>query len=218
MARTRKFISHPVNDKIKKFPQAVQDLIKKGKEHKFVTQQEILKAVPNVETDLDMLDELYTLFFDLGIEVIDVKDALIWKAKQEEGVVEDDLLLDDDLVLEEIEVVKPVKPKGKKKGAGKDMDIKEVSNDSIRMYLCEIGKVDLLTAKEEAELARKIAKGDQKAKQQLAEANLRLVVSIAKKYIGRGLSFLDLIQEGNIGLFRAVEKFCEIVIEIHFSL
>ena len=207
MARTRKFISHPVNDKIKKFPQAVQDLIKKGKEHKFVTQQEILKAVPNVETDLDMLDELYTLFFDLGIEVIDVKDALIWKAKQEEGVVGDDLLLDDDLVLEEIEVVKPVKPKGKKKGAGKDMDIKEVSNDSIRMYLCEIGKVDLLTAKEEAELARKIAKGDQKAKQQLAEANLRLVVSIAKKYIGRGLSFLDLIQEGNIGLFRAVEKF-----------
>ena len=75
------------------------------------------------------------------------------------------------------------------------------------MYLCEIGKVDLLTAKEEAELARKIAKGDQSAKAKLAEANLRLVVSIAKKYIGRGLSFLDLIQEGNIGLFRAVEKF-----------
>ena len=75
------------------------------------------------------------------------------------------------------------------------------------MYLCEIGKVDLLTAKEEAELARRIARGDQTAKKQLAEANLRLVVSIAKKYIGRGLSFLDLIQEGNIGLFRAVEKF-----------
>jgi RNA polymerase primary sigma factor len=75
------------------------------------------------------------------------------------------------------------------------------------MYLCEIGKVPLLTAKEEIELAQAIRRGDQKAKQNLAEANLRLVVSIAKKYIGRGLSFLDLIQEGNIGLFRAVEKF-----------
>jgi RNA polymerase primary sigma factor len=89
----------------------------------------------------------------------------------------------------------------------KEVELREIANDSIRLYLCEIGKVSLLTAKEEIDLARAIGRGDQTAKQKLAEANLRLVVSIAKKYIGRGLSFLDLIQEGTIGLFRAVEKF-----------
>ncbi len=191
MARTRKFISHPIQDKLKKFPQVVQELIKKGKEQKFVTQQELLKAVPNVESDLDLLDELYTLFFDLGIDVIDVKDEMIWKTKKHQGEDTDDL----EVMAEE------------QKKAEKEVDLQEVANDSIRMYLCEIGKVNLLKAKEEADLARRIKRGDQKAKQQLAEANLRLVVSIAKKYIGRGLSFLDLIQEGNIGLFRAVEKF-----------
>jgi RNA polymerase primary sigma factor len=89
----------------------------------------------------------------------------------------------------------------------REVDLLEISNDSVRMYLSEIGRVPLIDAKKEVELARRIRKGDASAKQQLAEANLRLVVSIAKKYIGRGLSFLDLIQEGNIGLFRAVEKF-----------
>jgi RNA polymerase primary sigma factor len=87
------------------------------------------------------------------------------------------------------------------------LDLSEIANDSVRMYLSEIGRVPLLTGDEEKKLARRITKGDMSAKQYLAEANLRLVVSIAKKYIGRGLSFLDLIQEGNIGLFRAVEKF-----------
>jgi len=88
-----------------------------------------------------------------------------------------------------------------------EVQMSEISNDSIRMYLCEIGRVALLSAKDEIDLARSIRKGDQNAKSVLAESNLRLVVSIAKKYIGRGLSFLDLIQEGNMGLFRAVEKF-----------
>lgn len=186
MARVRKFISHPADERMKKFPKEVQQLIKKGKEQGFVTEQELLKAMPNIENDVVLLDEIYTLFLDLGIEVIDVRDTLIWDKKQEEH-----------------EVV----PEADEKKARKEIDLKDVANDSIRMYLCEIGKVDLLNAKEEAELAKAIAKGDQSAKRKLAEANLRLVVSIAKKYIGRGLSFLDLIQEGNIGLFRAVEKF-----------
>lgn len=190
MARTRKFIALS-QEQVAKFPKPVQELICKGRDQKFVTQQELLQAIPNVEDALDLLDELYTLFFDLGIEVMDVKDALIWKNQQ---------------------ATVGQKPKARStahaaKEKERSADLLEISNDSIRMYLCEIGKVKLLTAKEETDLARRIAKGDQSAKQALAEANLRLVVSIAKKYIGRGLSFLDLIQEGNIGLFRAVEKF-----------
>jgi len=181
MARTKKFIVHPSDERLSQFPDAVKKLVKKGREQGFVTQQELLKAVPNVEDDLLLLDEIYSLFLDLGIDVIDVKDEMIWKNKEEE---EQQMIKDK-----------------------KEIELKEIANDSIRLYLCEIGKVPLLTAKEEIDLARAIKKGDQTAKQRLAEANLRLVVSIAKKYIGRGLSFLDLIQEGNIGLFRAVEKF-----------
>ncbi|MBI5755058.1 RNA polymerase sigma factor RpoD [Candidatus Peregrinibacteria bacterium] len=186
MAKIRKFISHATDDKLSDFPKGVRDLVKKGKEQGFVTQQELLKAIPKIEEDIVLLDQIYTLFLDLGIEVIDVKDTLIWEKKH--GTSESLLEFDENK-------------------ARKEIDLKDVANDSIRMYLCEIGRVDLLNAKEEAELARAIAHGDQSAKKKLAEANLRLVVSIAKKYIGRGLSFLDLIQEGNIGLFRAVEKF-----------
>jgi RNA polymerase primary sigma factor len=181
MARTKKFIVQPSEDKLASFPPAVGKLVKKGRQQGFVTQQELMKAMPNIEDDVLLLDEVYSLFLDLGIDVIDVKNEMIWKNKEEK---------------EE----KKVKQK-------KQVELREIANDSIRLYLCEIGKVPLLTAKEEIDLARSIKKGDQTAKQRLAEANLRLVVSIAKKYIGRGLSFLDLIQEGNIGLFRAVEKF-----------
>ncbi len=185
MARTRKFITQPSDDKLNQFPPAVRDLVKKGQEHGFITQQELMKALPNIEDDLVLLDEIYGLFFDLGIEVIDAKDSLVLKEKEEDEVVEEKI----------------------KKVAIKTVELREIANDSIRLYLCEIGKTPLLTAREEIDLARRIKKGDQTAKKRLAEANLRLVVSIAKKYIGRGLSFLDLIQEGNIGLFRAVEKF-----------
>ena len=187
MARTKKFIVTPTDDKLNQFPAEVRDLVKKGREHGFVTQQELMKAIPAIEDDLMLLDEIYGLFLDLGIEVIDAKDAMAFKPenKEEEEVVEEKV----------------------KKAAIKTVELREIANDSIRLYLCEIGKVALLTGKEEIDLAKRIRKGDQTAKQRLAEANLRLVVSIAKKYIGRGLSFLDLIQEGNIGLFRAVEKF-----------
>ncbi|MBU0667727.1 RNA polymerase sigma factor RpoD [Patescibacteria group bacterium] len=191
MAQQRKFITQPSDDRLQQFPEAVRDLVKKGQEHGFITHQELLKAMPNVEDDLLILDELYALFIDLGIEVIDSKDAMILKSDSDS---EDDA---EEKQLEE----------KTRSVASAQVELREIANDSIRLYLCEIGKVPLLTAKEEVDLARRIKKGDQTAKKQLAEANLRLVVSIAKKYIGRGLSFLDLIQEGNIGLFRAVEKF-----------
>jgi len=192
MAQQRKFITQPSDDRLNKFPVAVRKLVKKGHDHGFVTHQELLRAMPKVEDDLNLLDELYALFLDLGIEIIDGQEALSLAPEKDSEV------------------------KGKKKGKEKKekkkvvsskVELKEIANDSIRLYLCEIGKVDLLTAREEVDLARAIKKGDQSAKKRLAEANLRLVVSIAKKYIGRGLSFLDLIQEGNMGLFRAVEKF-----------
>ncbi len=204
MARTSKFITQPSDEQLEKYPKEVQRLIKKGKEQGFVTQQELLKAMPNIEDDLILLDEIYSLFMDLGIEVIDTKDVL----EVEDEVApefEEKTVTDEEVAPEDIEDVDYDAKKEKK--IQREAEFKEIANDSIRLYLCEIGRVKLLTGKEEIDLARRIAKGDQSAKSKLAEANLRLVVSIAKKYIGRGLSFLDLIQEGNIGLFRAVEKF-----------
>jgi RNA polymerase primary sigma factor len=199
MARTKKFIVHPSDDRLAQFPKEVQALVEKGRKQNFVTQQELLKVMPNIEEDLVLLDEIYSLFMDIGIEVIDMKEAesLIWKTEEKEEASTEKSEKGE----------KSEKPAPKKKSEKTDSDFKEIANDSIRLYLCEIGKYPLLNAKEEIDLARRIQKGDQTAKSSLAQANLRLVVSIAKKYIGRGLSFLDLIQEGNIGLFRAVEKF-----------
>ncbi|MFA5792974.1 MAG: RNA polymerase sigma factor RpoD [Candidatus Gracilibacteria bacterium] len=256
MARTKKFIAHFSEENLAKYPEEVRGLVDKGRQRGFVTQQELMHALPNLEEDIEFADEVYTLLMELGIDLIDVKDELIWGKKEKdyegpsdeelldedllklagaEGEIEDEFATDEDGGLEEeltdeqvlandekkkkkakkdkddaaavAHATAEAEAKKKRDKARKTVDLSEIANDSIRMYLCEIGKVDLLTAKEEADLARKIAKGDQSAKAKLAEANLRLVVSIAKKYIGRGLSFLDLIQEGNIGLFRAVEKF-----------
>lgn len=242
MARTKKFIAHFSEENLAKYPQSVRDLVEKGRQRGFVTQQELMHALPNLEDDVMFADEVYTLLMELGIKLIDVKDAMIWGDKGENVIemveeeeadvppVDEEDVSDEDLAAlaalegideedtseadaeaeaEEKAEAEAAEDKKKKARANakKTVDLSEIANDSIRMYLCEIGKVDLLTAKEEADLARRIAKGDQSAKAKLAEANLRLVVSIAKKYIGRGLSFLDLIQEGNIGLFRAVEKF-----------
>ncbi len=240
----RKFIAQPTDEDLGRFPEAIRHLVKKGREQRYVTHQEIISALPNAEENVDLLDEIYMLFVDLGIEVIDVKDALIWEKKgrgapsmadivediadmvteeggDEEGEDEEGSVaakLDEDE--EDDNVAQLVATAGiatagktateedkKRRRREREVDLLEISNDSVRMYLSEIGRVPLIDAKKEVELARRIRKGDAGAKQQLAEANLRLVVSIAKKYIGRGLSFLDLIQEGNIGLFRAVEKF-----------
>ena len=196
MARTKKFIAQPSDDKLQQFPEQVRELVKKGREHGFVSHQELMKALPNAEDDLMLLDEVMGLFMDMGIEIIDAQDKMLKSPEKEES--------DDDAA------PAPDVEKTSVKAAEKDkkgVELREIANDSIRLYLCEIGKISLLTGKEEIDLAKRIKKGDQSAKSKLAESNLRLVVSIAKKYIGRGLSFLDLIQEGNIGLFRAVEKF-----------
>lgn len=218
------FIKMPSDDELSQYPQGIKDLIKKGREQGFITHQELLKIMPNLENDVILLDEIYTLFMDLGIEVMDVKDSFLWndneKSEQKKSKIneeeikektgDDDFVLTEDVDLEieeEEEKDAEVDDEIDEKERQKQINLAEISNDSVRMYLSEIGRVKLLTGKEEITLAKAISKGDNSAKQQLAEANLRLVVSIAKKYIGRGLSFLDLIQEGNIGLFRAVEKF-----------
>lgn len=153
----------------------IEELLLKGKQRGFVTEQEVLYLAGPIEKNIEDLEQLYEKLEEENIKVVKGKE----------------------LVEEEEE--KPLKV----------MNLRALSGDSVQMYLREIGKVPLLTAQEEVDLAKRIEKGDLAAKQRLAEANLRLVVSIAKKYVGRSsnLTLLDLIQEGNIGLFRAVEKF-----------
>lgn len=160
----------------------IKKLIDKGQEQGFVTQQEILGAVPELEEHIEAVDELYSELTEMGIEVLDTKEQLIWNEEDEEKTE-------------------------KKATLKEENDLSHISDDSVKMYLREIGRIPLLKAEDEVYLAKKIEKGEQAASRQLAEANLRLVVSIAKKYIGRGLDLIDLIQEGNTGLLRAVEKF-----------
>ena len=232
--RTTAFIKFPSDDQLKKYPPSVTELIKKGRAQGFVTHQELMRAFPDAEMHLDLLDDIMTLFMDLGIDVIDVKEVLSFKRKggekiaprerpkakkkvvevvpQELGEEEEEVDLDELIKKGEDAPLEgggfPVEEEDDvEKKEVSSIDLSEISNDSVRMYLSEIGRVALLDAEGEVRLAKRIREGDFGAKQHLAEANLRLVVSIAKKYIGRGLSFLDLIQEGNIGLFRAVEKF-----------
>ncbi|MDP2720361.1 MAG: RNA polymerase sigma factor RpoD [bacterium] len=158
--------------------EALKNLIKRGKDVGFVTQEEILEAFPEAEEHVEELDALYTTLAEEGVDVLET-------GTQEE-VKSGDLE-------KEIEVLTTL--------AGGQI------TDPVRMYLKEIGRISLLTAQDEVILAKKSEKGDLKAKERLISSNLRLVVSIAKKYVGRGLSLLDLIEEGNIGLMRAVEKF-----------
>lgn len=158
---------------------AMDALIQKGREQGFISQEEILAKFPEVEDNIEKLDDLYATLSEQGIEVVDSKEK-IWGEGHDSEESDLETALDD---------------------------ISELADDSVRMYLREIGRIPLLTWDEEVELAKKIIDGDQQAKRRLAEANMRLVVSIAKRYIGRGLDLLDLIQEGNTGLIRAVEKF-----------
>lgn len=164
-------------ENLEHLPPEIRELYKKGKEHGFVTNREILQVMPEIENDIPLLDELLTLFAEKGVEVREPQRLLARIAET------------------------------KKSAAVKDGGVTEMTDDSVRMYLREIGRIPLLSAAEEIDLAKRMEAGDISAKKRLAEANLRLVVSIAKKYIGRGLSLLDLIQEGNTGLLRAVEKF-----------
>jgi RNA polymerase primary sigma factor len=157
---------------------AAEGLIIKGKDHGYLTPDDILAAFPEIDVEPDHLERIFHVFREMGIEVSDGD-------KDFETVDE----IDEELI-------------------AKAEAIDSVSlDDPVRMYLKEIGRVALLKAEQEVHYAKLIEQGDEEAKNQLTEANLRLVVSIAKKYIGRGMSFLDLIQEGNMGLIRAVEKF-----------
>ncbi len=173
---------------------AVKNLIQKGKKKGSLTYREIMDTLQGIELTADQIDEIYEQLGRMGIEVLpdpgEVEEVL-------EQTTEDDIVDDvdpADEVDEEAEVDLSIP-----EGVGID--------DPVRMYLKEIGRVPLLSAEEEIELAKRMELGDENAKRRLAEANLRLVVSIAKRYVGRGMLFLDLIQEGNLGLIKAVEKF-----------
>ncbi|MFZ5392084.1 MAG: RNA polymerase sigma factor RpoD [Patescibacteria group bacterium] len=165
----------------------VKELVTKGREHGFITQREIMQVLPELEQDIELLDEFYSLLNDAGIEMVESEESL------------------KDIVVPPAEEI--LQDSAKYELDAKDEGLADVSRDSVRLYLREIGRIALLKPQEEVDLAKRMEKGDQLAKQKLIEANLRLVVSIAKRYVGRGLSLLDLIQEGNTGLLRAVEKF-----------
>jgi len=163
-----------------------QALIEKAKKDGHIEQREIFALIPETAENAEALDTLYTELADLNIEITTTepdaeKFTDEWAAEEAE---EEDVAADTAVYLDD-----------------------DVADDSVRLYLREIGKIPLLTSEQELALAQRVVAGDKDAKDQMAEANMRLVVSIAKRYVGRGLDLLDLIQEGNTGLLRAVEKF-----------
>jgi len=197
----------------------VKELLSRGKSRGVLSQEEIMDALDELDLSPEHIDSIYGLIHDLGIEIVEGPSAESLRSMElEEEVGEEDEEERDKELEEDLELA-----------------LRVPTNDPVRMYLKEIGKVPLLTAAQEVELARKIEEGEeasrrleeegdklkpaevralrrkeregQEAKRKLVEANLRLVVSIAKRYVGRGMLFLDLIQEGNLGLIRAVEKF-----------
>jgi RNA polymerase primary sigma factor len=168
---------HPFQDS-----DELRSLISQGRERGYLTFEQIASTLEEVEVTKEQVSELHTYLVEHGVDVI-AEDGLTAYKEAKEGT-----------------------QPGQAKKPELDLTV-EPSLDSLRLYLRSIGRVDLLTAQEEIELAKRIERGDMAAKRHMVEANLRLVVSIAKGYLGRGLSFLDLIQEGSLGLIRAVEKF-----------
>ncbi len=164
-------------NEIKTFDERKKELLEIGKKEGKITYEQLAEVLKGLDMDSDSLDEIYNLLTENKIEIV---------SETEEG--EEDggspLILDDNELTKDINI-----------------------NDPVRMYLKEIGKISLLSLDEELELSHRVVEGDEAAKRKLAESNLRLVVSIAKRYVGRGMLFLDLIQEGNIGLMKAVDKF-----------
>jgi RNA polymerase primary sigma factor len=158
--------------------QAIRDLLERGKKEEVLTYRDVMDALEHLELDADQIEKIIDTLSKSGVEIVE----------------------DFGKELAEIEI---------SRDELQDLSIPEGINinDHVKMYLKEIGKVPLLDNDEEIEIAKKVALGDEEAKKKLAEANLRLVVSIAKRYVGRGMLFLDLIQEGNLGLIKAVEKF-----------
>jgi len=168
---------------IKTLDEREKELLELGKKQGYITYEQLAEKLKGLDIDADSLDELYNLLIENGIEVVTDDGG-------EDGSGGRTAADDEPIILEDDEITK-------------DVNI----NDPVRMYLKEIGRISLLSPEEELKLSIQIANGDEDAKQLLAESNLRLVVSIAKRYVGRGLLFLDLIQEGNIGLMKAVDKF-----------
>ena len=170
--------------------QVLHDLLEFGKKNGKVTMKEINHAIDMLELDADQQDKFYAALEKMGVEIAVEEDAM----EEDLPGIDGENFTDVEEVTEE-EINEAVAVDGL------------AIDDPVRMYLKEIGKVDLLSPEEEIELAKRMLDGDEAAKKRLAEANLRLVVSIAKRYVGRGMMFLDLIQEGNLGLIKAVEKF-----------
>ncbi len=159
----------------------VRNLIEEGREQGYLESSRVIDALHDIDLSTEQIEEIHDILADLGIDIIE-GEAAGPQAGQEAG--------------------------GEEESASKlDLSVKTASNDSVRLYFGEMGKVPLLTAVQEVSLAKRIERNDMEAKRQLIEANLRLVVSIAKRHMGRGMPLLDLIQEGNLGLIRAVEKF-----------
>jgi len=165
--------------------EAVLHLIDKAQTRGFITESEVVTTFPDVEDYLHVYEEFLDHLDKIGIHLIEVQEGFLGREKDREDLYE------------------KIRVSREKKKA----DIPELTQDSIQMYLREIGKIPLLNAEQEVGLAKRKERGDKEAERRLIEANLRLVVSIAKKFVGKQMSLLDLIQEGNIGLFRAVKKF-----------
>jgi RNA polymerase primary sigma factor len=163
----------------------IQRLVNRAVARGFLTEAEVIHTLPNLEENVDAVEKLMDILDSKGIELVEQEVASVWQQAAESA---------------------RVKTK-KEEQIAESYNLGDIYDDSIQMYLREIGKTPLLKGAEEVELAKRITKGDVAARKRLIEANLRLVVSIAKKYMGRNLGLLDLIQEGNLGLFRAVEKF-----------
>ena len=180
--------SKPVKSSLSKksADQQIEELLSRGKSKGFVTEEEIIHIFPDIEDDIEKLEQIYDELEQKNIKIETAVDVInVAENKEDESK----------------------KSKAEIKEEMKDLSLENIFNDSVQMYLREIGRVPLLTAEEEVQLAKRKEKGEVAAQQMMAEANLRLVVSIAKKYVGHGVSFMDLIQEGNIGLIKAVEKF-----------
>ena len=175
---------------------ALQELIAQGRKDGMVPMADLNALLEKMDLSTEKIEEIYDKFEAMNIQLVPAELDLDL-GDDVDLVLDDDLGDDVDLTgMEEEELVDPV-----------DLAAEYNLDDPVRMYLKEIGQIKLLTAEEEVELAKRVSEGDQAAKDKLTEANLRLVVSIAKKYSGRGLHILDLIQEGNTGLIRAVDKF-----------
>ncbi len=169
-------------DPLESMVEEVRELVAEGREQGYLNADHVHEKLHDVELTVEQIDDIFILFHDLGIDILEGDET---SRAEAEGKADDEEGGETKL----------------------DLSVKSSTSDPVRLYLRQIGKVKLLTAEQEVSLAKRIERKDMEAKRKLTEANLRLVVSIARRYPGRGLSLLDLIQEGNLGLIRAVEKF-----------